>query len=156
MSIRRAKRVQIPHDIIFCEALSWAARGVLIYAISKDLPVTEDLIRTYQSGVCTASGSRPVGRDLAKSLINEIVGAGFGAYAPGGAVYFKQRISPELRQQVFERDGHSCVECGSNKRLCADHVIPERLGGQATLENLQTMCRPCNSEKGVKINGGAQ
>lgn len=149
----RADKVEIPHDIIFCKSLSWAARGVLAYAISKSEPITEEFIRAYESGVRTASGARKVGRDLAKSLINEIVEAGFGSYAPGGAIYLKERISQDLRQKVFERDGYRCVECGSSKRLSADHIIPEVSGGPTTLENLQAMCRPCNSEKGASMPG---
>ncbi len=141
---------KIPHEVVFCGQLSWAARGVIAMAIAKGEKITEQFIRAQSSGVRTESGGRPVGRDLAKSLINEIVDAGFGEYAPGGAIYLKVRISPELRQAVFDRDGNRCVECGSNKRLSADHVIPESKGGPTKLHNLQTLCRPCNSEKGAR------
>lgn len=64
----------------------------------------------------------------------------------------KKRISSSLRTQVYERDGYACVTCGVMKDLSCDHIMPEKLGGPTTLENLQTMCRPCNSKKGVKFN----
>lgn len=52
------------------------------------------------------------------------------------------------RQQVYERDGHRCVACGSEEDLTLDHRIPKCRGGTNALENLQTMCSPCNQSKG--------
>lgn len=38
-----------------------------------------------------------------------------------------------------------------------DHILPKKLGGQDTIENLQPMCVECNKEKGsksdIKVNG---
>jgi 5-methylcytosine-specific restriction endonuclease McrA len=62
--------------------------------------------------------------------------------------YQKRTITHKLRTQVFERDGYACQHCGSRKELSADHVLPECKGGPTTLENLQTLCRPCNLKKG--------
>lgn len=64
--------------------------------------------------------------------------------------YTKAAISSALRTQVFERDAYRCVACGGHRDLTCDHVHPESKGGPTTLENLQTMCRPCNSKKGVR------
>lgn len=64
--------------------------------------------------------------------------------------YKKVPIPEELRWEVFVRDEFKCVHCGSQKFLRADHIIPESKGGLATLENLQTLCRNCNSRKGAK------
>lgn len=64
--------------------------------------------------------------------------------------YVKKVISPSLRWEVFERDEFKCVKCGVRKDLTVDHIIPESKGGNATLENLQTMCKSHNSAKGVK------
>ena len=62
----------------------------------------------------------------------------------------KKVIKAPLRTKVFERDAYRCVACGTHIDLCCDHIIPESKGGPTTLENLQTMCRPCNSKKGTK------
>lgn len=63
----------------------------------------------------------------------------------------KKQISHELRKSVFERDAYRCVSCGGHKDLCCDHIYPESKGGETTFENLQTMCRTCNSKKGTKV-----
>lgn len=64
----------------------------------------------------------------------------------------KKPIPQALRAQVFERDGYACLRCGCDeeRRLRADHIVAESLGGPATLENLQTLCMSCNSWKGVR------
>jgi len=44
-----------------------------------------------------------------------------------------------------------CVSCGQpNDRLCMDHVVPLSRGGTNFIENLQPLCRPCNSGKRAK------
>jgi 5-methylcytosine-specific restriction endonuclease McrA len=59
----------------------------------------------------------------------------------------KGSIPAQLRKAVFERDAFRCRQCGDHHDLCADHIIPECQGGPTTLDNLQTLCRPCNSRK---------
>lgn len=60
----------------------------------------------------------------------------------------KVKIGRKLSKRVMERDGYRCVTCSTHIDLCCDHIIPESKGGPTTFENLQTMCRPCNSRKG--------
>lgn len=62
-------------------------------------------------------------------------------------------IPQSLRKAVFERDQYRCRQCGSWIDLCVDHIHPLSKGGAATLENLQTLCRPCNSRKHDKAIG---
>lgn len=62
----------------------------------------------------------------------------------------KAVIPNALRKAVFERDGYRCKHCNSHIDLCADHIHPESKGGETVLENLQTLCRSCNSKKGVR------
>lgn len=141
------KQADMTRDAIVGCGMSWRARGVLAYAMTHDEPVTVEVIMAM-----SGEGSKRTGRDAAIAIINELVASGYAAHtAKGAAIYLKQRINDKLRAMVFERDGYRCVECGSNKRLSADHIIPESKGGQATLDNLQTLCRPCNSEKGSKL-----
>lgn len=65
-------------------------------------------------------------------------------------VYKKEKIKRSLSKQVMERDAYRCVSCGTHIDLSCDHIIPESKGGATVIENLQTMCRPCNSRKGAK------
>ncbi|MCP5385963.1 MAG: HNH endonuclease [Novosphingobium sp.] len=60
----------------------------------------------------------------------------------------KEKIPRRLARAVMERDAYRCVSCGSHIDLTCDHIVPESKGGPTALDNLQTMCRPCNSRKG--------
>ncbi|MFJ4286435.1 HNH endonuclease [Paenarthrobacter nicotinovorans] len=63
----------------------------------------------------------------------------------------RNKISAALRTAVYERDGYACVSCGQRRQLSLDHIHPYSLGGQDTYENLQTLCKSCNSSKGVSV-----
>ena len=52
------------------------------------------------------------------------------------------------RFNVFLRDRFCCQYCGSPHNLTFDHVIPRRLGGRTTWENIIAACAPCNMNKG--------
>lgn len=64
--------------------------------------------------------------------------------------YAKKPIHAKLRWAVFRRDGYRCVLCGCDEDPTADHIVAEVNGGKATISNLQTLCRPCNSKKGAR------
>jgi 5-methylcytosine-specific restriction endonuclease McrA len=64
--------------------------------------------------------------------------------------YKKKKIPHYLQKKVFERDGYRCKICNSHFELCADHIISEKMGGATVLDNLQTLCNPCNISKGSK------
>ena len=57
---------------------------------------------------------------------------------------------PTIRKKVFKRDGRKCVNCGTSKKLTLDHIIPVSKNGKNKLENMQVLCRSCNSSKGDK------
>lgn len=52
------------------------------------------------------------------------------------------------RQNIFKRDDHKCVYCGSKENLTIDHVTPKSKGGRNTWENMVTSCGSCNVKKG--------
>lgn len=66
----------------------------------------------------------------------------------------RAKVSKELRQEIFERDGYTCVNCGSTKKesLEIDHIMPISKGGKTEPGNLQTLCRNCNIRKGNNID----
>jgi hypothetical protein len=68
----------------------------------------------------------------------------------GGRVN-RASIPDEVRSFVFERDGHSCLRCGATEGLTLDHIHPWSIGGPDTADNLQVLCRPCNSSKGDRV-----
>jgi 5-methylcytosine-specific restriction endonuclease McrA len=43
-----------------------------------------------------------------------------------------------------------CAGCGATSDLTVDHVVPIARGGTPTPENLQVLCRSCNSAKGAR------
>jgi len=60
-------------------------------------------------------------------------------------------ISDEVRSEIWYRDGGQCVICGASEYLEFDHIIPLSKGGATSVENLQLLCRGCNSRKGSSI-----
>lgn len=110
----------------------------------------ESLVRQHKDIlVCGASLGDGACGEYLRILQLELQGADFTrritAKKPS-----KEVISRSIAKQVFERDRYRCVHCESYLDLCCDHIIPESKGGKAELDNLQTLCRPCNSKKGVK------
>lgn len=59
-------------------------------------------------------------------------------------------VPPETRAFIFERDGFRCAWCGGTEDLTVDHIYPRSLGGAHTEDNLQALCRSCNSSKGAR------
>lgn len=66
----------------------------------------------------------------------------------------RAKVSNELRQEIFERDGYTCVNCRSKEKesLEIDHIKPISKGGKTEPDNLQTLCHDCNVRKGNNID----
>jgi len=68
-------------------------------------------------------------------------------------------ISPQLRNEILERNGYTCQRCGSGAgevdpcnpsrkiRLHIDHIKPISQGGTDTKDNLRALCSNCNQGK---------
>lgn len=62
-----------------------------------------------------------------------------------------RRIPSHVKKEVWERDKGKCVECGNRENLEFDHIIPISKGGSNTVNNIQVLCKACNSTKSDKI-----
>jgi 5-methylcytosine-specific restriction endonuclease McrA len=55
------------------------------------------------------------------------------------------------RRNIFARDGNKCQYCGKKfptTELSLDHIIPRKMGGTSSWENLVCACTDCNARKG--------
>lgn len=49
------------------------------------------------------------------------------------------------------RYDNRCLCCGRKRRLSVDHIVPIIKGGANSIDNLQPLCKPCNSRKGSRV-----
>lgn len=56
-----------------------------------------------------------------------------------------------VKEKVFTRDQNICLKCWTTENLSIDHIVPRIKGGNNDENNLQTLCRECNVEKGIDI-----
>lgn len=64
----------------------------------------------------------------------------------------KTYLDAELKKVVLLKFNHRCVKCGSSEQLTIDHILAVANGGTDTFTNLQVLCKPCNSSKGIRSN----
>ena len=62
-------------------------------------------------------------------------------------LFKRPSIPKHIRSEVFRRDGYSCRHCGSGHKLQIDHKTPYSWTKDDRIENLQTLCQPCNLRK---------
>lgn len=63
----------------------------------------------------------------------------------------RSKVSNKMRFEIYKRDGYQCCICWKNESsalLEIDHIKPISKGGKSTYDNLQTLCRQCNKNKG--------
>jgi 5-methylcytosine-specific restriction endonuclease McrA len=70
-------------------------------------------------------------------------------------VVLREYVKPRKRVaftrfNLFLRDEFSCQYCGAKQDLTFDHVLPRKLGGVTSWENVVAACAPCNLKKGSK------
>jgi 5-methylcytosine-specific restriction endonuclease McrA len=63
----------------------------------------------------------------------------------------RQKLDPEsyeaLKNEVLERDGWRCQDCGSAKMLEVHHVKPRSKLGDDASDNLITLCVDCHGRR---------
>jgi len=71
-----------------------------------------------------------------------------------------KRPRPHIRltkREILRRDDYSCQYCGQHVAyLTIDHIVPRRLGGEHSWENLVAACPSCNHRKGGRTLDQAQ
>ncbi len=63
--------------------------------------------------------------------------------------------SAEEAWRALEQQGGQCAHCGTEEWLTKDHIVPLAEGGTDFADNIQWLCRPCNSKKGARRPVGA-
>lgn len=62
----------------------------------------------------------------------------------------RREFPPKVRVQAFDRAGGHC-ECCTRKLMPGDahydHVVPDALGGEPTIDNCAVLCRACHGAK---------
>lgn len=86
---------------------------------------------------------------MCRKLIDEALRERF-PFQSSAPEYRKRKLSPGKRTRVMERDEYRCLHCGTHRDLAVDHIIAEVNGGSDDENNLQTLCRTCNSSKGAR------
>lgn len=70
----------------------------------------------------------------------------------GSSAMPRREFSPKIMVEAFKRAGGKCQRCTARLsvgKFAYDHVIPDALGGEPTLENCEVLCTSCH---GVKTN----
>ena len=65
----------------------------------------------------------------------------------------RREFSAKVKQAAFERSGGYCESCTaplSPGHIHYDHVIPDALGGDPTLDNCACICSACHGRKTSK------
>jgi|TARA_R110000822_G_scaffold149017_3_gene288087 hypothetical protein len=123
---------------------------------------------TILDGKVVASYEKPVDKEV-KAQIRTVWGTGnriddyefvklnidlnFNPTEWGIYVLDKLRdFTESQRKQIFARDDHKCVDCGSEEKLEADHKLPWSKGGKTTIGNGQTLCEYHNRSKSDKVD----
>lgn len=88
-------------------------------------------------------------RQLAQGGFLIKIAKGIYRYDPAKAYKRElQDFTAAQKEAILKRDGYKCVICGKGKKegveLHIDHIKPKDLGGEATIENGQTLCSQHN------------
>lgn len=54
----------------------------------------------------------------------------------------------DVKNKFGERNTWKCGNCGKTDNLTIDHIKAFSLGGENIIDNIQVLCRSCNSSKG--------
>lgn len=116
----------------------------------KHPEVVDWVVSTYKkrTGKVFRDPDRAI-RQLSQSGFLIKIAKGIYKYDPEKA--YKRELedfTAAQKEAILRRDGYKCVICGKGKNegveLHIDHIKPKDLGGEATIENGQTLCSQHN------------
>jgi len=71
-------------------------------------------------------------------------------------VWAEASLTGEQWKQIIEQQNKKCNICGAEftdtLKPTRDHIIPVSEGGGLTFDNVQALCRSCNSRKSDRVN----
>lgn len=119
------------------------------YRIREIIKLGRDNLKFYCSDNCKKSCR--MYRKSAKVLINEDK-RNAGIYETP----LDREVQPELKQLCLERDGYTCIKCGSKKKLICHHIegIQYNPIESADLDIVITVCENCHREIHQQKNCG--
>lgn len=111
------------------------------YLVSADKNITKEL--TLDEALAWLKQSddpvSPVYTDEVRKIVKAVVRKA------------KYQVDQNVAWKVYERDGYECKYCGvTGVPLTYDHLLAQAYGGETTVENGVSACRPCNKAKGHK------
>lgn len=116
----------------------------------KHPEVVDWVVSTYKkrTGKVFRDPDRAI-RNLAQSGFLIKIAKGVYKYVPEKA--YKRELedfTSEQKEFILKRDEYKCVQCGRGKKdgveLHVDHIKPKDFGGEAKVENGQTLCSQHN------------
>lgn len=116
----------------------------------KHPEVVDWVVSTYKkrTGKVFRDPDRAI-RQLSQSGFLIKIAKGIYKYDPDKA--YKRELedfTSVQKEAILKRDGYKCVICGRGRKdgvdLHIDHIKPKDLGGEATIENGQTLCSQHN------------
>lgn len=128
---------------------NWPASDSLTYSIQE---VAEFALVDHDTAANTIRSLESNGSIWAvrQEMIQDEIRDGEEIAKKKESSYQKRVISKKLKAIILQKDNYACVICKRTEDLCVDHVIPEIEGGSDEIDNLQTLCRSCNSKKGTR------
>lgn len=135
MDVLKEFFIENPHrDIPHKEVVDWS--------VQKWREHTGDVFRDPDRGI----------RSLSQRGFLIKVKKGVYRYDPNFVIDKKlEDFSSKQKAEILKRDGYKCVICGRGEKdgieLHVDHIKPKDFGGEATIENGQTLCAQHNFMK---------